>query len=138
MIWRQCMEQEESIFGKEFIIKIARLIVGLTLALLGQFYLNENNFSLAVNLTVMLLSWIILAYDVLIDAIKDIIYEHEIFNEDFLMIIASIGAFPSEHSVRKQTNSSKVLWLCFSSRLVRPSKILRTIVPIRQYKKLSG
>lgn len=93
MIWRQCMEQEESIFGKEFIIKIARLIVGLTLALLGQFYLNENNFSLAVNLTVMLLSWIILAYDVLIDAIKDIIYEHEIFNEDFLMIIASIGAF---------------------------------------------
>ena len=87
------MEQEESIFGKEFIIKIARLIVGLTLALLGQFYLNENNFSLAVNLTVMLLSWIILAYDVLIDAIKDIIYEHEIFNEDFLMIIASIGAF---------------------------------------------
>ncbi len=87
------MEQEESIFGKEFIIKIVRLIAGLTLALLGQFYLNENNFSLAINLTVMLLSWIILAYDVLIDAIKDIIYEHEIFNEDFLMIIASIGAF---------------------------------------------
>lgn len=86
-------EQEESIFNKEFWIKIVRLVVGGTLALLGYFYLNESNFNLAVNLTVMLIAWIILAYDVLIEAFEDVIKEHEIFSENFLMIIASIGAF---------------------------------------------
>lgn len=86
-------EKEESIFNKEFYIKLIRLIIGGTLAAVGYFYLNETNFNLITNLIVMLIAWIILAYDVLIESLEDVFKEHEIFSEDFLMIIASIGAF---------------------------------------------
>lgn len=85
--------EEESIFNKEFYIKLARLIIGGILAAVGYFYLNETNFNLITNLIVMLIAWIILAYDVLIESLEDVVKEHEIFSEDFLMIIASIGAF---------------------------------------------
>ncbi len=85
--------EEESIFNKEFCIKLARLIIGGILAAVGYFYLNETNFNLITNLIVMLIAWIILAYDVLIESLEDVFKEHEIFSEDFLMIIASIGAF---------------------------------------------
>lgn len=85
--------EEESMFGKEFWTKIIRLVLGGTLAALGYFLFNEENYSLIVNIIFMALAWVILAYDILIDAIKDIIEEHNIFSEDFLMIIASIGAF---------------------------------------------
>ncbi len=85
--------EEESIFNKEFYIKLARLIIGGILAAVGYFYLNETNFNLITNLIVMLIAWIILAYDVLIESLEDVFKEHEIFSEDFLMIIASIGAF---------------------------------------------
>ena len=95
-IFRRCTmenEQEESIFNREFRIKVARIIIGLVLALVGNFWLTETRFGLAVNLTVMLIAWLILAYDVMIEAFEDIIKEHEFFNEELLMIIASIGAF---------------------------------------------
>lgn len=85
--------EEESIFNKEFYIKLVRLIIGGILAAVGYFYLNETNFNLITNLIVMLIAWIILAYDVLIESLEDVVKEHEIFSEDFLMIIASIGAF---------------------------------------------
>ncbi len=85
--------EEESIFNKEFYIKLARLIIGGILAAVGYFYLNETNFNLITNLIVMLIAWIILSYDVLIESLEDVFKEHEIFSEDFLMIMASIGAF---------------------------------------------
>lgn len=86
-------EKEDSIFNKEFYIKLIRLIIGGILAAVGYFYLNETNFNLITNLIVMLIAWIILAYDVLIESFEDVFKEHEIFSEDFLMIISSIGAF---------------------------------------------
>lgn len=86
-------KEEESILNREFWIKISRIGVSLVLALLGNFYLTESRFGLAVNLTLMLIAWLILAYDVFIEAFEDIIKEHEFFNEELLMIIASIGAF---------------------------------------------
>lgn len=96
-------DKKESMFNKEFFIKIVRIIVSLSLMLLAQFYLNETNFNLAINLSVMLIAYIILAYDIFIEATKDIIKEHEILSEEMLMIIATIGAF-SLRAFGKQHN----------------------------------
>ena len=85
--------EKESVFNKEFWIKIARLVVGGGIAAAGYFYFNESHFPLWVNLLVMGIAWFILAYDVLIEAVEDIVKEHHVFNEEFLMIIASVGAF---------------------------------------------
>lgn len=85
--------EEEEFSKKEIIIKVIRLVFGLALALIGNFWISEANFGLWPNFTVMLIAWLILAYDILLDAIKDIIIEHEFFSEDALMILASIGAF---------------------------------------------
>ena len=85
--------KEEGLFNKQFFIKIIRIIVSLALMLLAQFYLNETNFNLAINLSVMLIAYVILAYDIFIEAIEDIVKEHEILSEEMLMIIATIGAF---------------------------------------------
>lgn len=86
-------KKKEGILNKEFYIKLVRIVVALVLMLVGQFYLNETNFNLATNLSIMLIAYVILAYDIFIEAIEDMIKEHEILSEEMLMIIATIGAF---------------------------------------------
>lgn len=78
---------------KHLIVLSIRVIVSLTLALLGVFLFNEENYPFYVNLIVMLLSYLIISYDVIIEGIEKIIKDHDFFNENSLMIIASIGAF---------------------------------------------
>lgn len=87
------MKEKESIFNSEFLIKISRIIVALTLMLLGQFYLTEENFNLTVNLSIMLVSYLILSYDIFIEWFEEFFKEHEFLSEEALMIIATIGAF---------------------------------------------
>ena len=87
------MEEEEKTFGKEFWIKLIRILVSATLALLAYFLFNEEKYGLAINLTLNLIAWAILAYDVLIEMFEDIIKEHEFFSEETLMILATVGAF---------------------------------------------
>jgi cation transport ATPase len=85
---------EESEFGKkEMFILAARVAVSLTLLLLGVFYLNETNFPWWVSLLTMGLAWLIVSYDIVYKAFKEIIKEHNPFSEYMLMVIASIGAF---------------------------------------------
>ncbi len=86
------MEEEER-SKKTIIILGIRCLVALGLALAGFFYWNEANFSWWVNLIVMGAAYIIVAYDIYIEAFEALFKEHEIFNECTLMIIASLGAF---------------------------------------------
>ncbi len=78
---------------KEILIKVIRLTLGLTAALLGLFLFNENNFGIWVNLGVMVLAWLIVGYDIVIEAFESLIKERNPFDENMLMLIASIGAF---------------------------------------------
>jgi len=85
---------EQSDFDKkEMFVLIARVAVSLTLLLLGVFYLNETNFEWWVSLLTMGLAWLIVSYDIVYKAFKEIIKEHNPFSEYMLMVIASIGAF---------------------------------------------
>lgn len=72
---------------------ILRIVVSLALALVGQFYLAESNFGFATNFATMIISYLIISYDLYIEAFKKIFKEKDYFNEITLMIIASIGAF---------------------------------------------
>lgn len=78
---------------KETIVRIVRLSLTLILAVLGMTVLSEEKVGLWPNFAVMMVAWLICGYDLIIHAIKDIVEEHEIFNEDLLMIVASAGAF---------------------------------------------
>ena len=86
-------EHEEERSKKTIVILIARIALSLALALLGQFYLNEANFGLWVNLAVMVSSYIIIAYDVLWAGIVSIAKDRQPFDEHLLMTFASLGAF---------------------------------------------
>ena len=78
---------------KERIITIIRLVLGLTLSLLGLFWLNEANFGVWVNFTVMAVAWLLVGYDILYKAFRSLIHEKNPFDENMLMALASIGAF---------------------------------------------
>ena len=78
---------------KEIVFLLSRALLSIVLLLLGTLYLNEGNFPFYVNLIVMLASYLIIAYDVIIKAFKEIVFEHNPFNECTLMVVASIGAF---------------------------------------------
>lgn len=78
---------------KEIIFLLSRALLSIVLLLLGVLYLNEENYPFYVNLIVMLASYFVIAYDVLIKAFKEIVFEHNPFNECTLMVVASIGAF---------------------------------------------
>ena len=85
--------KENTFFNREFYIKSTRIVLSVILCLLGEFLLSEEKTNLATNLSVMLLSYIIISYDVFIEYFKEMIFEKEIFSEKLLMIIASITAF---------------------------------------------
>ncbi len=78
---------------KEIIVNSIRLVLGLTAALLGLFVFNENNFGVWVNFAVMLVAWLIVGYDIIIKAFTSLVKEKNPFDENMLMLIASIGAF---------------------------------------------
>lgn len=83
----------QSIFNKEFWIKIIRLSLSLILMLLGFFLFNEENYGLWVNFGIMLAAFLIVGYDVIFEAVEGVIKEKSPFSEELLMTIATIGAF---------------------------------------------
>ena len=78
---------------KEILINSIRLSVALILAIVGLFYLNEANFGVWVNFVVMGIAWLIVGYDIVYKAFHSLIKEKKPFDENMLMLIASIGAF---------------------------------------------
>ena len=78
---------------KEILVNSIRLTIALALALLGLFYLNETNFGVWVNFAIMALAWLIVGYDIVFKAFQSLIEEKNPFDENMLMLIASIGAF---------------------------------------------
>jgi Cd2+/Zn2+-exporting ATPase len=86
-------EQEESLDKKEIIITLVRLFVSAVLALLGYFYFSEERFNIWVNFAFMASAWLICAYDLIYRAGKNAIETHNPFDENTLMVVASIGAF---------------------------------------------
>ena len=65
---------------------LIKIIISIILIIIS--FLFNNN----LRLILLLLSYIIISYEMYIESFKDII-KGEIFNENFLMIIATIGAF---------------------------------------------
>lgn len=78
---------------KEILINSIRLSAALILAIVGLFYLNEANFGVWVNFVVMGIAWLIVGYDIVYKAFHSLIKEKNPFDENMLMLIASIGAF---------------------------------------------
>lgn len=86
-------KKKEPVFDKDSWIIIGRALVSTTLVLLGYFIFSEDNYGLFVNLAIMGIAWLICSYDIVGRAFVSMFREHEPFNEDMLMTIASIGAF---------------------------------------------
>lgn len=92
------VEEEDK---KHLFITIARLAISLTLALLGLFLFNEKwgdahlgeGNGLWLNFAILLTAWLIAGYDIAIEGVKNAIKSHNPFDENMLMVVASIGAF---------------------------------------------
>lgn len=86
---------------KKIIVTVVRLVLSFALALLGLFLLSEDwcdahfgsGSGLWINFSIMLLAWIIAGYDIVIEAFENVVKEKNPFDENVLMVIASIGAF---------------------------------------------
>ncbi len=78
---------------KEILVNSIRLVLGLTAALFGLFVFNENNFGVWVNFAIMAIAWLIVGYDIILKAFTSLVKEKNPFDENMLMLIASIGAF---------------------------------------------
>lgn len=85
------MEEERSL--KDYIILIVRALIAVSLILVGKLWLTEANFNWYTNLIVMGIAYIVISYDIFIKAVKNVVFEHEYFDECGLMILASLGAF---------------------------------------------
>jgi len=72
--------------GQSMTLKIKRILISLVLFILALTYLK------AFNIYIMLISYIIISYDILYKALKNI-KKGSFLDETFLMSIASIGAF---------------------------------------------
>ena len=66
---------------------LIKIIISLILFIVSFFIQNET-----IKLIILILSYIIISYEMYIEAFKDF-REGEIFNEEFLMILATLGAF---------------------------------------------
>ncbi len=78
---------------KEIIVNSIRLVIGLTLALLGLFVFSEDKFGVWVNFAIMVVAWLVVGYDIMIKTFESLIKEKNPFDENALMLVASIGAF---------------------------------------------
>ncbi len=86
------MKDKEKKEKLHFLILGIRIVVSLTLALLGFFLFNEGSYELWVNLIFMVTAYLIISYDLYIEMVEEM-KEGHIFNEATLMIVASLGAF---------------------------------------------
>ena len=95
-------EEEEELTKGRLIFLICRLAVGLILGLLGLFLWNEENLrgmglsndaALWVNFGIMAVAYLAVAYDIIWKAIKNFRHIKDLFDENTLMMIATIGAF---------------------------------------------
>ena len=86
-------EHEEKVFGKELWIKLIRIVFAVILVVLGLTLVNEEKTNLWWNLAINVAAWILIGYDVVFEAVEDIVKEHEFFSEETLMILATVGAF---------------------------------------------
>ena len=66
---------------------LIKIIISLILFIVSFFIQNET-----IKLILLILSYITISYEMYIEAFKDF-REGEIFNEEFLMILATLGAF---------------------------------------------
>ncbi|MGL4761707.1 MAG: heavy metal translocating P-type ATPase [Sarcina sp.] len=71
------------------VFNITRFVIGVILFLVAQF----SGFSETVNNGIFVVSYVILGYPTVWKAVKNIFRAKNIFDENFLMTIASIGAF---------------------------------------------
>lgn len=70
-----------------------RLFFTLALALIGRFLVTEERFGLAANFAIMGVAWLISAYDLVLEAGRNLIEKKNPFDENLLMVIASAAAF---------------------------------------------
>ncbi len=81
-------KSEETEVDNEVQIKLVRLGIGGLIFLVGVLF----KFSFPVELSLFLVSFLIVGYDVLLEALQNIIHG-QVFDENFLMSIATLGAF---------------------------------------------
>lgn len=95
-------DEEEELTKGRLAILICRLAVGLILAFLGLFLWNEQNLrgmglsdvaALWVNFGIMVIAYLAVGYDILWKTIKHFRHIKDLFDENTLMTIATIGAF---------------------------------------------
>lgn len=90
-------EKKEDEEGRRFKVKLIstgfRAAVSLVLAILGLTVLREASVDLYWNLAVMGAAYIISAYDIFYKAFIDIFKHKNFFDENVLMVIATLGAF---------------------------------------------
>lgn len=127
-------EENQSIFNKEFWIKIVRLSLSLVLMLLGFFIFNEENYGLWVNFGVMLASFLIVGYDVLLEAVEGIVKEKNPFSEEFLMTIATIGAFSLRFFGKEHNEFFEAVMVMF---LFQVGELFEDIATSRSHKAIT-
>ncbi|MCI1244729.1 MAG: heavy metal translocating P-type ATPase [Bacilli bacterium] len=89
-----CQEKaKKRLLDKGFYFSLARIVASTVLALLGFFVFSEARFGLWVNFAFMGTAWLLCAYDIAYEAFKAVFLKKEPFDENALMLIASIGAF---------------------------------------------
>ena len=95
-------EEEEELTKGRLIFLICRLAIGLVLGLLGLFLWNEQNLrgmglssdaALWTNFAIVAVAYLAVAYDILWKAIRNFKHIRDLFDENTLMAIATIGAF---------------------------------------------
>ena len=95
-------DEEEELTKGRLIFLICRLAVGLVLGLLSLFLWNEQNLrnmglsndaALWTNFAIMAVAYLAVAYDILWKAVKNFRHIKDLFDENTLMAIATIGAF---------------------------------------------
>ncbi len=87
------LEEEEAESPRARIILLIRVVVTTALLFVGFFWLNEPTFGVWVNLAVMGVAWLIIAYDIAWKAIKKLFTKGNPFDEHVLMTVSTIGAF---------------------------------------------
>ena len=95
-------DEEEELTKGRLAFLICRLAVGLILAFLGLFLWNEQNLrgmglsdvaALWINFAIMAIAYLAVGYDILWKTIKHFRHIKDLFDENTLMTIATIGAF---------------------------------------------
>lgn len=94
-------KREKNDDRREIVLTLIRFTLSLIIALLGLFLFTESfgdehlgvGNGVWLNLSVMLAAYLIAGYPIIIGSVKETIEERSPFNENVLMLVASIGAF---------------------------------------------